>query len=207
MIAHSATTLAVVAGGQGRRMGTPKHQLTVNGVPMLRHLVERLSWPGPTLLVLAEDSTEPPGSEYFQRITHDRGPGAGPLRGIATAIEDSSTTALIAIPVDMPGVERLQLAWLVDAINQHHALNGILLSRGPEIIEPFPAIFRSGAAPSLRTLLASGRLALRGLAEHPQFAAIPAPENWPASTWINLNEPKDLPGGITIKSARGSSPT
>jgi len=190
-------------------MGAPKHQLTVSGVPMLRHMAERLSWPGPTLLVLAADSTQPFGGECFDRIIRDRGPGAGPLRGIATALEDSPTTALISIPVDMPGLERPQLTWLIDAINQHPALNGLLLSRGPGIIEPFPAIFRAGASVILRALLASGHLALRGLAEHAQFAAIPAPANWPASTWINLNEPKDLPGGIAtpVKSAKGSSPT
>ena len=46
-------TLAVLAGGKGERMGMAKDALEIDGRPILRHLLDRARWPGPTLLVTA----------------------------------------------------------------------------------------------------------------------------------------------------------
>ncbi len=190
------TTLAVIAGGQGRRMGSPKHRLSVRGVPVLRFIAQSLKWSGPTMLVLAEGQSPPEGSGEFQSVVHDTGVGQGPLRAIASALEASHTPALIAIPLDMPGVERAALEWLIEALNQRPGVSGALLYRGAGEIEPFPSIFRAAAASALRSMLRQGRLAIRDLTTHPEFNVIPAPEEWPDSMWMNLNEPGDLPDWV-----------
>lgn len=190
------TTLAVIAGGQGRRMGGPKHGLHIHGEPALRFIARRLRWPGPTILVLAERQAQPEGAGEFQRVIHDNGVGEGPLRALASALEAGRSPALITVPVDMPCVNRAALEWLIKAIEQRPEARGILLSRGEGVIEPFPAIFRAAAAPALRSMLRQGRLAIRDLSTHADFKAVPAPEEWPESTWLNLNEPRDLPDWV-----------
>ena len=46
-------TLAILAGGEGSRMGYPKGELRLGGRPILPVLLERFAWEGPTLLVTA----------------------------------------------------------------------------------------------------------------------------------------------------------
>jgi molybdopterin-guanine dinucleotide biosynthesis protein A len=49
----SETTLALLAGGLGKRMGTPKALLQIDGRPILEWILAELTWPGPTMLVTA----------------------------------------------------------------------------------------------------------------------------------------------------------
>ena len=46
-------TLAILAGGEGSRMGYPKAELASHGRAILPVLLECFQWEGPTLLVTA----------------------------------------------------------------------------------------------------------------------------------------------------------
>jgi molybdopterin-guanine dinucleotide biosynthesis protein A len=72
------TTLAVLAGGEGRRMGGPKGVLALDGRPILERLLDRLDWPGPTLLVTAPGREHPPGWRRFTNEVTDPVAGEGP---------------------------------------------------------------------------------------------------------------------------------
>src|SRR6195952_3674281 len=98
------TTLAVLAGGESTRMGEPKAALRVGGKPILQYLIERFAWPGPTLLVTAPGRERPPGWERFDREVPDPVAGAGPLRGVMTALEAIKTPFVAVVTVDMPGI-------------------------------------------------------------------------------------------------------
>src|SRR5688572_13975666 len=104
-------TLAVLAGGAGSRMGRPKALLEVGGKPILEFLLDRLDWPGPTLLVTAPGRRRPPGAARFDREAVDEVADEGPLRGVYTALTHATTPALVVIAVDMPAVERADLEW------------------------------------------------------------------------------------------------
>jgi molybdopterin-guanine dinucleotide biosynthesis protein A len=62
------TTLAVLAGGEGRRMGLPKGDLALDGRPILKRLLDRLVWLVSTLLVTAPGREHPTG--YPPKLTH-----------------------------------------------------------------------------------------------------------------------------------------
>src|SRR3954469_12653277 len=102
-------TLAILAGGEGSRMGRPKGLLRVHGRPVLEYLLERFDWPGPTLLVTAPGRERPPACELFSCEVQDPVAGLGPLRGILTALESARTPLVVVTSVDMPGVGREQL--------------------------------------------------------------------------------------------------
>src|SRR5438045_8884890 len=107
----SQITLAVLAGGEGTRMGRPKAWLTLAGEPVLRFLLKQFAWPGPTLLVTAPGRERPPGVEAFDREVTDRVAAVGPLRGMLTALEHCRTPRLAVGTVDMPCVTREHLLW------------------------------------------------------------------------------------------------
>ena len=192
----ASTTLGVLAGGQGRRMGTPKTEIMFHGQPVLEYLLQRLEWPGPTLLVTAPGREHPPGWRRFTAEATDPVHNDGPLRGILTAIEQSHTNELVVIPIDMPNVTRERLTWINSRLQEFSTAAGVMIARthdGASRIEPFPAAYRCDAVEELiRARLRDRHLSLRGLSQCSQINIIPAPTDWPEDFWTNLNTPSDL---------------
>jgi molybdenum cofactor guanylyltransferase len=190
----SQITLAVLAGGEGRRMGKPKAELRIDGMPILQYLLQSLQWPGPTLLVTAPGREHPPGSKAFDGEAVDA-EAQGPLRGIVTAVQHADTELVAILTVDMPAIAREQLRWLIDQLVNQPASLGLILRRidnGESRIEPFPFVCAKRALNLIAAHLNAGHRAVHSLLELPHFAAIPAPADWPARTWINLNTPLDF---------------
>jgi molybdopterin-guanine dinucleotide biosynthesis protein A len=185
-----ATTLAVVAGGAGLRMGKPKALLRVGGQPILAWLLDRLAWPGPTMLVTAPSVIDPAGDERFDIRAVDPCDGQGPLRGILTAIENVDTATMVVIPVDMPYVDWGHLRWVHDALIRTPGAAGTMFRvRRTGQIEPFPSAFRSTAKGAIARRIASNQLAIHQLCDDREFATVDAPDNWPDDVWTNLNDP------------------
>src|SRR5205814_2693612 len=107
-------TLAVLAGGEGSRMGRPKALIEIARRPILHALMDQLDWPGPTALVTAPGREHPPGWQRFSREWVDPVAGIGPLRGVLTALENLSTPMLLVVTLDMPGIHRRHLRRLVE---------------------------------------------------------------------------------------------
>lgn len=205
---HSKFTLALLAGGEGSRMGMPKGELVVSGEPILRYLKRRFQWPGPTLLVTAPGREHPTGWELFEREAVDPVGGFGPLRGILTALENAVTERVMVMPVDMPGLAAEQLRWLASAFDILHArrpdLCGLMTCRAigddasdPMVrverrVEPLPAAFHRNAAAPIRVRLEAGHGSVHALAAVPGFLVMDSPRGWGEGTWVNLNRPEDL---------------
>jgi molybdopterin-guanine dinucleotide biosynthesis protein A len=182
-------TLAVLAGGEGSRMGRPKALLEVGGRPVLTHLLEKLRWPGPTMLVTTPGRERPPGAEGFDVEVPDAVADEGPLRGIHTALLRLATELLVAIPVDMLGVERVHLEWFAGELASTPDALGVMGSRGGRV-EPLPCALRRGAIDLIGERLARGDRSLRGLASEPRIVTIEASE-LPAQVWLNANTPDE----------------
>jgi molybdopterin-guanine dinucleotide biosynthesis protein A len=188
----SQCTLAILAGGEGSRMGRPKGELEIAGKPILVWLLERFEWPGPTLLVTAPGREHPPGWERFDREVVDAVAGEGPLRGVLTAVEGVETEIVVVATVDMPAVTREQFVWLADLLAATPERLAVMYRRSVERIEPFPLGVRRKALGPVRALIASGeRSVVRGLIQG-VADVVACPGDWPDETWINLNWPEDL---------------
>lgn len=201
----SAVTLAILAGGEGRRMGVPKGGLQIAGRSILEFLLSQYSWTGPTLLVTAPGLEHPPGWERFAREVSDPVSGQGPLRGVLTALENAQTPLAVISTVDMPCVRAEHVLWAVSRMADQSDFLGVMFHRSThgsetagqgnspgKLIEPFPFACRKDAVPIIRAVLESGGRAMRELLKRPGFSALPAPREWPESVWTNLNRPEDL---------------
>jgi molybdopterin-guanine dinucleotide biosynthesis protein A len=189
------STLAVLAGGEGSRMGAPKDLLRAGGRPVLRALLERLRWEGDTVLVAPHGGRLPPGHEEFDKVVCDATPGQGPLRGILTALSAGiGNKDIVVIPVDMPGVEREHLEWIGRQLSGRRSALGVMLKRG-ERIEPFPSGFRIGAGAMIQRRLEAGALAVQQLAVEEDVEVVSPPLDWGDDVWRNVNAPEDLPPG------------
>jgi molybdopterin-guanine dinucleotide biosynthesis protein A len=190
------TTLAVLAGGEGQRMGQPKAALNLQGQPILEYLLDRFGWSGPTLLVASPGREHPPGYPRFTREVVDAIPGQGPLYGLFTALSNLDTPIMLATTVDMPAIGPPQLHWLLHQIQSRPEALGIMLERRtPEAarIEPFPCIFRASAKSLIADHLASGSRSVHSLTQKKEgISTLTAPAEWAPLVWTNLNSPGDL---------------
>jgi molybdopterin-guanine dinucleotide biosynthesis protein A len=188
-------TLAVLAGGEGSRMGFPKAAIIIDGEPILIHLMRRLAWPGPTVLVTAPGREHPAGAASFDREVTDPVSGEGPLRGVLTALEHSQTDVTIVATVDMPSIGSAQLIHLAQQLRDLAAMESIMLRRpaSPEDrIEPFPSIYRRTFDATIRAQLQSGERSMQALSRHERVELLTAPPDWPPMVWTNLNRPSDV---------------
>ena len=203
MMAPTATltTLAILAGGQGTRMGRPKGELRIGDRPILHYLFDQFAWPGPTLLVTAPGREHPPGWDRFTAEAVDPVAGLGPLRGVLTALEHAPTPAVVVTTIDMPALGAAQFQWLIDLLSERPDAIG-MIPRRDEQIEPFPSIFRSSAAPIVRARLEAGELSVQALSREAAVAVVPAPPDWDEIVWTNLNRPDDLAAFLKRRSPR-----
>ena len=177
--------LAVLAGGEGSRMGRPKGELRVDGRPILQWLLKRWKWYGPTMVVTAPGREHPPGCDAFDREVVDPSSGEGPLRGIVTALENAGDADIVVVTTcDMPLATRAMLDRLIEALGDR---SGVMMRH--EEIEPFPMALRPDALALLRERLANNQRSLQALATLPEFKCIEGPAD--ATVWTNLNNPAD----------------
>jgi molybdopterin-guanine dinucleotide biosynthesis protein A len=192
----SDVTLAVLAGGEGQRMGRPKGSLKIEGRPILRYLLERFQFPRPTYLITAPGREHPEGCEEFDLEWVDPVAGQGPLRGVLTALEHLTTSRLIVTTVDMPGIGHPQLEHLLSSAADASMVGWMYVRANhpglPERIEPFPMLLGASSADAIRTYWEQGRRSVAGLLSLRGFARVEAPSEWEPQAWVNLNSPADL---------------
>jgi molybdopterin-guanine dinucleotide biosynthesis protein A len=120
----------ILAGGQGTRLGgADKAFVTLNGQPLIEHLLARLK---PQLQTIAISANGDPArfSAYNLPVLPDTLPGKGPLAGLAAGLGWATTIgadSLLTIPVDTPFIPETLLASLTPSPSvavynnrQHH---------------------------------------------------------------------------------------
>jgi molybdopterin-guanine dinucleotide biosynthesis protein A len=188
-------TLVILAGGEGSRLGKPKGLLSIGGRPILEHILENARWEGPTLLVTSPGRQSPPEAERFDAEVVDPVAGLGPIRGVLTALEHSTTDEIVVSAVDMPAMGAEQYRWMAEQLHLRASAIAILLGRiqnETEIVEPLPAGFRKSARELLEKRIAEKKRSLRGLNGSADVQIVSAPPHWDSRIWENLNYPEDL---------------
>jgi len=187
----------VLAGGRSTRMGRDKARLQVGGQPLWRRQVRLLEACGaqPVLLALRprQRSLGAPGREIRDQVRE-----AGPLGGLAAALETSTAEWLAVLAVDLPAMEP---AWFRRLLKECRPGRGavFLSSHG---YEPLAAIYPREAAPAAARRLKRGRLALQGLVREligaRQLAEVRLPRPFAAMA-ANWNAPADWPGRAAVR--------
>lgn len=199
--AEEGVTLAILAGGQGRRLGgVPKGLLLREGRPLLAHLLALAPRFEAVLLVTPDPS---PYRAFAVRTVADLIPDRGAPGGLHAALVEAKTPWVLAVGADMPFITP-------------RVVERLLAERGPDVdavgfevggrLEPLLACYRSAVAedvgaalarePSFRTLwqtLRTRRLAAEALdAVDPGCRAV-----------VSVNTPEDARAwGVTLPPLR-----
>ncbi|MCS7033973.1 MAG: NTP transferase domain-containing protein [Phycisphaerae bacterium] len=190
----TAVTLAVLAGGEGRRLGCLKTRLELSGRGILLDLIDRLDWPGPTVLVGHPDHPNPAGAYRFDQVVFDVEAAQGPMAGVLSAIEVCKTDGICVVGVDMVHLRRIHLERLLRAAFQRTATVAMwtTCSAGRRRIQPLPCWISQAAFAGVREYYRVGGRSLRGLLGLPGSRELAAPLDWPVNVFDGINTLREL---------------
>lgn len=162
----SSLSVAVLAGGTSRRMGTDKGLVKIDGRPMalraLDAVLAGIEWPPNEVMFISNASGYEALAESVSaapaRVLADRRPGLGPLAGIETALVEATVENVFVVACDMPLVAPRTvraLARRVGAVAVIPASNSRL--------EPCFAIYSRRCLPVVSRLLDEGQLQAKAI--------------------------------------------
>lgn len=181
--------IAILAGGRGERMGMDKASLRFHGTTLLERAAQTALNTLPTALVVGRPRPAAWPLEGL-RFLEDETPGAGPLGGLATALRQSGSDAVLAIACDMPRLTADALRWLLAAARRTPLAHGLIVVNGPRI-EPLFSLYTTRCLPLIDQQRVSGRRSLHALIHAGDFARLAAPPEI-AAALVNVNTPEEF---------------
>jgi len=180
--------VAVLAGGEGRRMGGLKALRPFRGAPLVAHALAQARGWSDAVVVAVRDPAQVAGAVDAPLVT-DRPDVAGPLSGLAAAFAHASISGaglLLTIPCDTPRLPadlpvRLEAALTPEVLAVLPAANGRL--------QPACGLWRTCAVELLADYLATGGSSLWGFAQACGLATV---EFGADPRFANANTPADL---------------
>lgn len=145
----------VLAGGQGRRMGSvDKGLVEFDGKPLVAHAIERLAPQVATIVVNANRNADEYARFGYPVVGDAIGGFAGPLAGLHAALGVAATPFVATVPCDSPFLP----ADLVARLSAPFADPAIELTVARALEQPHPvfALVRRSLLPHLARFLGSG---------------------------------------------------
>jgi molybdenum cofactor guanylyltransferase len=188
-VAERSILAAVLAGGQGSRLGGEKASAELLGRPLISYPLEAAAAAGLETVVVAKPSTQLPALDV--PILREPEEPRHPLCGVLAALDrqgDAAPGAVLALGCDMPFLEPGLLEWLA-------RLDGAALLETADRLQPLPGLYPAESRDRIAEAIAESEpmgltlTALRARRVRPdeleRFGE-------PRRLLFNINEPEDL---------------
>lgn len=153
----TSVTVAILAGGQSRRMGTDKSFVNLWGKPLISHVIDRVSVLAlPTIVITnSPESYQSFGLPIFSDIIV----GKGSLGGLYTALFHSRTSHTLCVACDMPCLNPALLSYLINLCQDYDAV----VPRIDDLPQTFHTVYNKTCLPLVAQRVAAGQLRVRDL--------------------------------------------
>lgn len=171
-------------------MGRDKAFIAVQGMPLWQRQVQMLEELCPAEILLAGPA-HPDWQKANCVIIPDAEPDAGPLAGIAGALQRSRESLLLVVAVDLPNMTGRYLRGLLSSCM---AGCGVVPTRRDHL-EPLVAVYPKRALAIAATCLASGEFSVQKFVERCLAGDLLRPKEIAAHEmpfFFNMNTPEDL---------------
>ena len=201
-IAKTDVTGVVLAGGQGRRMGSvDKGLVALDGRALVAHVIERLAPQVGALVVNANQNRERYAA-FGHPVVADAIPGfAGPLAGLHAGMSAATTPYVATSPCDSPFLPDDLVARLAHAFCD----SSLDLAVARTFAQPHPvfSLVRRGVLPHLETFLRDGGRKIDAWYASLRIAEVPFDDE--ADAFRNINTAAELAANAT-RPADGNRP-
>ncbi len=185
-------SLAIIAGGQSRRMGRDKAFVQLGGKALIEHVIERSAELGQEETLLIANRPE----EYRHLglpMFGDILPGAGALGGIYTALARARGEAALVLACDMPFVNPDLLRFMVSRLDKE---TDIVVPRVAGYPQGMHALYRKTCLPAIKGQLSAKRLKIIRFYDQMRVSYLDeadcAPYDPAGLSFTNLNTPAEL---------------
>ena len=144
---YEDTTAIILAGGRATRLGgIDKGWYQLDGIPLVRHTLDRLSGQCQKTVISANRSHADYAALGYPVVADQRSDYAGPLAGIASALATVDTEFALVVPVDTPWLPRDLCCCLHGAMTPGHDL---VVATSPRGRQPLHCLLRYSYASTL----------------------------------------------------------
>lgn len=148
-------TTVILAGGAARRMGgTDKGLIELNGRAMIAHVISRLREQCQQIMINCNRSQSDYARFGYPLIEDTIQGGLGPLAGLLSALEESSSDYVLSVPCDTPLLPLDLVERMVRTI-QDEGAEACTVSDG-ERLHPVVLLVKRSVLSGLRAYLAGG---------------------------------------------------
>ena len=184
---------AVLAGGRGRRMGSDKLSLEVDGRTLIRHAVDALRSAGLDVVLVLRPQQPVPLTAHTAAIVRDEVEDTGPLAGFQALLRWLSLEWALVVACDQPFLTGDLLRGL---LAQRREEVDAIVCRPGDRVEPLPGLYRRSTLEAVEAALARGERSLRELLGSLRLRTVPARtvRCWDPEliSFLNVNTPEDL---------------
>uniref|UniRef100_A0A7C5RSJ3 Probable molybdenum cofactor guanylyltransferase n=1 Tax=Thermomicrobium roseum TaxID=500 RepID=A0A7C5RSJ3_THERO len=171
-------SIAILAGGQSRRMGQDKALLDFHGEPLLVRVLRRVRPLTDDVFIVASD--RPEYSRFNVPVVPDRLPGSGPLGGIYTALLTARHDYCLVLSCDLPFVNPQLLEALLALPRDYDVLVPTRAEQtgqgGAETFETLHAIYAKSCIPAIEQRLLRGEFKIIGFFPEVRVRRVPETE-------------------------------
>lgn len=190
MTQKTPISVAILAGGQSKRMGRDKAFLTVGGVPVIERVIARVRSLTDDLFISTND-----GEKYRQfglPTVPDIIPNKAALGGIYSAIRVAKYEHVLVVACDMPFLNRPLLEHLIRLAPTADVVTPRIHKTQPETLH---AVYSKTCLPAIEAKLAANRLRIIGFFDEVTVRYLEAPEisafDPQLHSFLNMNTPDD----------------
>ena len=171
-------TVAILIGGQSKRMGRPKHHVTLpNGKTMLEMMLEFASSVGNKTIILG-------GVVDGQHCIQDIRKQQGPVAGIEAMLHSEFDSTYLVVGCDMPTLTKVAVTPLLNCTN-----NAIFSCENTVL--GLPLRINAKNLSQCSAYLDSGGRSIWGLVTQIPHTSIPLSKS-ESSSFLSVNSPDDL---------------
>jgi molybdopterin-guanine dinucleotide biosynthesis protein A len=189
--AQPGLSVVILAGGQSRRLGRDKAFLEIEGQPLIRRAVQRLTALSDDLIVVTNNAARYEPLDLPVRLVPDEQPGIGALMGVYSGLKAARHPYALAVACDMPFLNLDLLRYMGSLV----ADQDVVIPRIEDSLEPLHAVYGRTCLPGMRRWLDRGyrqviaffpdvRVRYVGLDEIRRF-------DHQQLSFVNVNTPKD----------------
>lgn len=188
-------SVAIMAGGQSRRMGTDKAFVPLLGRPMIEHVLARVANLGQAETFIVTNTPDHYRSFGLPLYT-DVIPGAGSLGGIYSALSHAQTPHALVIACDLPLASSALICLLLAHAADSNGPYDAVVPRFEGTPQGLHALYAQSARDAIARFIAEKRYRIWELLQEVRTRYVDEPEyahiDPDGRTFRNVNTPEDL---------------